>query len=207
MKTAYLTHLSSLKHDMGAGHPECAARIHAIEDQLIASGLLPFLDLQEAPAASLEQLQRVHSSDYIESIFKASPRNGLVYLDADTAMNPYTLEAALHAAGAAVKGIDLVMSGEAANAFCNVRPPVTTPGAALQPAFASSTMWLWRQRMRSNITAWNAWRLPILTYITAMALTKYFMTMAVCCCAPLFATPIIPMPGQTAATITSSTCR
>ena len=85
MKTAYLTHPSSLKHNMGAGHPECPARIQAIEDQLIASGLMPFLDRQEAPAASKEQLARVHSSDYIESIFNASPQQGLIYLDADTA--------------------------------------------------------------------------------------------------------------------------
>lgn len=123
MITAYLTHPSSLRHDMGAGHPECPARIQAIEDQLIASGLMPFLDRQEAPSATVEQLQRVHGSDYVESIFRASPREGLVYLDADTAMNPYTLEAALHAAGAAVKGVDLVMSNEAANVFCNIRPP------------------------------------------------------------------------------------
>jgi acetoin utilization deacetylase AcuC-like enzyme len=123
MTTAYITHPSSLRHDMGAGHPECPARIHAIEDQLIASGLLPFLDRQEAPAASKEQLARVHSGDYIESIFSQSPRHGLVYLDADTAMNPYSLEAALHAAGAAVKAVDLVMSGQAENAFCNIRPP------------------------------------------------------------------------------------
>lgn len=123
MTTAYLTHPSSLKHDMGAGHPECPARIQAIEDQLIASGLLPFLFPHEAPAASKEQLQRVHSSGYIESIFQQSPRNGLVYLDPDTAMNPYTLEAALHAAGAAVKAVDLVMSGQTENAFCNIRPP------------------------------------------------------------------------------------
>ena len=123
MTTAYLTHPSSLKHDMGAGHPECPARIHAIEDQLIASGLMPFLFPHEAPAASREQLARVHSSEYIESIFRQAPRNGLVYLDPDTAMNPHTLEAALHAAGAAVKGVDLVMSGAAENAFCNIRPP------------------------------------------------------------------------------------
>jgi len=123
MTTAYLTHPSSLKHEMGAGHPECPARIHAIEDQLIASGLLNFLDQHEAPAATKEQLARVHSSNYIESIFKLSPQSDLVYLDADTAMNPYSLEAALHAAGAAVKAVDLVMSGQAENAFCNIRPP------------------------------------------------------------------------------------
>jgi len=62
MKTAYLTHPSSLKHDMGAGHPECPARIHAIEDQLIASGLLQFLDHHQAPAASREQLAFVVDS-------------------------------------------------------------------------------------------------------------------------------------------------
>lgn len=123
MTTAYITHPSSLRHDMGADHPECPARIHAIEDQLIASGLMPFLDRHEAPAASKEQLSRVHSNDYIEAIFRQAPRSGLVYLDADTAMNPHSLEAALHAAGAAVKAVDLVMLGEAENAFCNIRPP------------------------------------------------------------------------------------
>ena len=123
MTTAYLTHPSSLKHDMGAGHPECPARIQAIEDQLIASGLMPFLFHYEAPAASKTQLERVHDSEYIESIFTSSPDNGLIYLDPDTAMNSFSLEAALHAAGAAVKAVDLVMTGEAENAFCNIRPP------------------------------------------------------------------------------------
>jgi len=51
------------------------------------------------------------------------PRTELVWLDPDTAMNPHSAEAALHAAGAAVLGVDLAMSGEAGCAFCNVRPP------------------------------------------------------------------------------------
>jgi len=123
MTTAYLTHPSSLKHDMGAGHPECPARIQAVTDQLISSGLLPLLEQYTAPAATREQLARVHSIGYIESVFKRSPAHGLVYLDADTAMNQHSLEAALHAAGAAIKAVDLVMSGQADNAFCNVRPP------------------------------------------------------------------------------------
>jgi acetoin utilization deacetylase AcuC-like enzyme len=123
MHTAYITHPSCLKHDMGSDHPECPARIHAIEDQLIASGLLQFLDQHVARAASREELGRVHTPDYIESVFQLSPTAGLVYLDGDTAMNPHTLEAALHAAGAAVQAVDLVLSGKAANAFCNIRPP------------------------------------------------------------------------------------
>jgi acetoin utilization deacetylase AcuC-like enzyme len=38
-------------------------------------------------------------------------------------MNPHSLSAALHAAGAVVLGVDLVMSGQSTAVFCNVRPP------------------------------------------------------------------------------------
>lgn len=123
MFTAYITHPACLKHDMGADHPECPARIHAIEDQLIASGLFNFLAQYEAPQASKGQLARVHNSAYIESIFSRAPDAGLAYLDGDTAMNEYSLEAALRAAGAAVMATDLVISAQVENAFCNIRPP------------------------------------------------------------------------------------
>ncbi len=123
MQTAYLTHPSCLKHEMGGDHPECPARIHAIEDQLIASGLLPYLVHLDALPVTREQLLRVHSDTYVDSIFDRSPDSGLIYLDGDTAMNPHTLTAALHAAGAAVQAVDLVMAGKVENAFCNIRPP------------------------------------------------------------------------------------
>ncbi|MDZ4142613.1 MAG: histone deacetylase family protein [Methylotenera sp.] len=123
MHTAYITHPACLKHDMGADHPESPARMHAIEDQLIASGLLDFLSGHEAPQASKAALARVHAIEYIEWIFSQSPSAGMVDLDGDTLMNPYSLNAALHAAGAVIKGVDLVMSGQAQNAFCNIRPP------------------------------------------------------------------------------------
>ncbi len=123
MQTVYLTHPLCLKHDMGADHPECPARIHAIEDQLIATGLLQFLAYREAPQVTREQLLRVHAQEYVESVFMRAPQSGLVYLDGDTAMNPFTLPAALHAAGAAVAAVDMLMAGNAENAFCNIRPP------------------------------------------------------------------------------------
>jgi acetoin utilization deacetylase AcuC-like enzyme len=135
MHTAYITHPACLRHDMGADHPECPARIQAIEDQLIASGLLPFLDHQEAPQATDEMLSRVHRPDYIASIRAAAPDAGLAYLDPDTAMNPHTLEAALRAAGAVVLAVDMVMSGRAENAFCNVRPPGHHAGKASSGGF------------------------------------------------------------------------
>jgi len=123
MQTAYISHPLALKHDMGAHHPECPARIHAIEDQLIASGLMNYLQHHEAPAATQEQLLRVHDEDYVESIALSVPDNGIVHLDGDTAMNPFSYQAALHAAGAVVLGVDLVMAKQVENAFCNIRPP------------------------------------------------------------------------------------
>jgi acetoin utilization deacetylase AcuC-like enzyme len=123
MTIAYLTHPDCLKHDMGHHHPECPARINAINDQLTASGLLNLLKHFDAPKASIEQLTRVHSSEYVKWVFDKSPHSGTIQLDGDTAMNPHSLTAALRAAGSVVKAVNLVMSGEAKSAFCNVRPP------------------------------------------------------------------------------------
>ena len=123
MQTAYISHPLCLKHDMGTHHPECPARLHAIEDQLIASGLFGYLQHHQAPEASREQLLRVHTADYLDRIIAAAPQQGLVALDGDTLMNPFSYPAALRAAGAVVMGVDLVLAGEVENAFCNIRPP------------------------------------------------------------------------------------
>lgn len=123
MRTAYITHSDCLKHVIGADHPESPERLHAIKDQLIASGMLDFLTHYDAPKASKEALALAHSMEYIERVFSLAPESGLVHLDEDTAMNPYSLSSALHAAGAVIHGVDLVMSGEMENAFCNIRPP------------------------------------------------------------------------------------
>ncbi len=123
MTTAFIAHPDCLKHDMGAHHPECPDRLSAIEDQLIASGVAQYLARYEAPLASDEQLARVHPIEYVRAIREVAPAHGTVHLDPDTAMNPYSLAAALRAAGAAVLATDLVISGEAENAFCAVRPP------------------------------------------------------------------------------------
>lgn len=108
---------------MGAYHPECPQRLKAIEDNLFASGLMNQLQQYEAPRATVDQLARAHTPDYIKNIQATSPESGLAYLDPDTAMNPQTLNAALRAAGAVVMAVDLIMSQQAKNAFCAVRPP------------------------------------------------------------------------------------
>jgi len=123
MATAFVTHADCLKHDMGANHPECPARLGSIEDQLISSGVGQHLTRFDAPLATDEQLARVHPLEYVQAIRDAAPQEGTVHLDADTAMNPFTLNAALRAAGAAVLATDLVLEKKFSSAFCAVRPP------------------------------------------------------------------------------------
>jgi acetoin utilization deacetylase AcuC-like enzyme len=123
MRTALVTHADCLRHDMGAHHPERPARLTAIDDQLIAAGIAQYLERHEAPLATDEQLARVHPPEYVRAIREAAPEEGTVHLDPDTAMNPYSLNAALRAAGAAVLATDLVIGKKASSAFCAVRPP------------------------------------------------------------------------------------
>jgi acetoin utilization deacetylase AcuC-like enzyme len=121
--TGLLTHTDCSAHEMGSWHPECPARLAAIHDQLIVSGLDPFLEHIEAPAATLDAIERAHHPEYVQSLRRRAPQQGYQPLDPDTSMNPATWMAALHAAGAVVEAIDRVIGGTLANAFCAVRPP------------------------------------------------------------------------------------
>lgn len=123
MLSAYITHPDCARHDMGAHHPECPERLGAINDHLLVKGLLDCMSAHDAPLATEEQLARAHSALYVREIFASSPTEGLHHVDPDTSMNPFTLQAARRAAGAAIEATDLVLSGRASTAFCNVRPP------------------------------------------------------------------------------------
>jgi len=123
LDTGFIGHHDCLLHDMGAQHPECPARLGAIEDQLIASGLINYLRRVDAPKAERRHLERVHDAGYIDAIIAKPPGHGIRHLDPDTAMNPHSLDAALRAAGAGVAGTDMIVQGEVRRAFCSVRPP------------------------------------------------------------------------------------
>jgi len=120
---AFITHPACLQHEMGPDHPERPERLAAIEDRLLASRLDYLVMRVEAPAATREQLLRVHDAAYVDRLERLSPEDGLQWLDPDTAMCPYTYAAALRAAGAGILGTDLVLAGKAESAFCSVRPP------------------------------------------------------------------------------------
>jgi acetoin utilization deacetylase AcuC-like enzyme len=120
---AFITHPECHLHEMGEGHPERPERLAAIEDRLISSRLDYVISRYDAPAATREQLLRVHDPEYVDALAQLAPAAGLVQLDPDTAMNQHTFAAALHAAGAGVLGVELVVAGKADAAFCAVRPP------------------------------------------------------------------------------------
>lgn len=135
MSTVFFSHSDCLLHEMGSWHPESPARLQAIEDQLIASGLSGLIARRDAPLASIADLRRVHTEAVINRV-KAHlphPDEGYYALDADTLINPHSWQAALRAAGAAVAATDAVLSGEFNTAFCAVRPPGhhATPDASM----------------------------------------------------------------------------
>jgi acetoin utilization deacetylase AcuC-like enzyme len=123
MTTAYITHPDCRLHDMGPWHPESPDRLRALADQLHSDGLDPVLLRLEAPLAGRDDLLRVHDIHHVAYLEDHAPTAGWVELDPDTAMNPRSLEAALHAAGAGILAVDKVMAGAIDNAFCAVRPP------------------------------------------------------------------------------------
>jgi acetoin utilization deacetylase AcuC-like enzyme len=116
----YLHHPSSLEHETG-NHPERAARIPAIEEALAARDWLGF-EREQAPAVGEAQLQAVHPPDYVAAIRRVSEDGGGM-LDLDTVASAASYEAALHSAGGAVRAIDALLGGDAALAFCGLRPP------------------------------------------------------------------------------------
>ena len=122
MTTLLLTHPASYGHQMGPGHPERPERIRAIE-RALEEQTFHALAREQAPRVARAALLRVHPEAYVKAIEEATPKEGYTRLDADTAMSPGTLEAAMHAAGGAAFAVDEVMSGRRANAFVATRPP------------------------------------------------------------------------------------
>jgi acetoin utilization deacetylase AcuC-like enzyme len=127
MTTAFYSHPDCRGHDMGEGHPECPARLDAIDDFLIASGLDVALDRREAPLVALSDIDLAHESRFVselhEVLERAQAEGRPRAIDPDTIAAPGTWAAVMRAAGAAVAATDAVLDGSARNAFCSVRPP------------------------------------------------------------------------------------
>ena len=123
MTTAIVHHPVFEKHDTGPGHPERPERYAVVMDALRAddklwSGVIEI----EAREAKRTEIQSCHTPQHFKHVEHAV-NEGIGYLDADTTVSVYSLEAALRGAGAACRSVDAIMEGAAKNAFVPVRPP------------------------------------------------------------------------------------
>lgn len=123
MSLVIFSHHRCLSYDIGHDHPEAASRIHAIQDQLLSSGLEFVVQQRDATQASKDQLCLAHQPAYVEHIFASVPQTGHIWLDDDTQATAKSLHAALYSAGSGINAVDLVMQQPDAQAFCLVRPP------------------------------------------------------------------------------------
>lgn len=123
MTTAIVHHRVFEKHDTGPGHPETPSRYSVVMNALRGDETLwPALKEVEAREAPRGDVQACHTPQMYKQVERVVSE-GTGYLDSDTVVSMDSLDAALHGAGAACQAIDLIMSGEATNAFVPVRPP------------------------------------------------------------------------------------
>jgi acetoin utilization deacetylase AcuC-like enzyme len=129
---ALVTHPACLEHRNAPGHPESPARLDAVRAALAAGPVQGgTAEWVEAPRVSREDVLRVHAPAHLARL-EALDRAGGGVLDPDTSLGPGSLEAALRAAGAAVRGAERALAG-GGPAFCPVRPPGhhATPARAM----------------------------------------------------------------------------
>lgn len=123
MIATLISHPRCHEHLMPAEHPECPARLDAINNQLMANGIDGLLYHRVSIAATDEQLLRVHTQAHLQKIATAPPPQETISLTDDVYLSAKTFTAARYAAGAVVMGVDMIMAGKTDAVFCNVRPP------------------------------------------------------------------------------------
>ncbi|MGB0927305.1 MAG: histone deacetylase family protein [Pikeienuella sp.] len=122
MTFVILSHPDCLSHVTPGGHPERVDRLHAVSEAL-NSEIFANAHREDAPLVEDAAILLAHPASYLDQIVSSAPSDGFKSLDPDTHMSPGTLSAARRAAGANVRAVDLVMTGEASGAFCATRPP------------------------------------------------------------------------------------
>lgn len=118
----FLTHERYLDHDLGRGHPERPERLRAVLEGIRGAGVDDALVSRAPRAATKAELERSHSPALVAQIAALSAEGG-GWVDADTAANAHSYDAACLAAGAGLTAIEGLDAGDADSAFCAVRPP------------------------------------------------------------------------------------
>ncbi len=120
MRTGYVLNDNHIRH-ASPGHPESPRRLEHIRHHLQESEVHTRLVRVPSQPATREQLERVHTPEYIDHVLEMSYREG--YLDPDTYVCDGTWDAALHAAGGTIALVKEVVEGRLDNGFALIRPP------------------------------------------------------------------------------------
>jgi len=113
-----------LKYDFSPSHPLQSIRLRMTIELMRAYGLLdqPLIRVIEPRRATDEELELIHSADYIERVKQASENSSLLFLEygLGTGDNPVFSgmhEAASCSVGGSLKAAELIMEGEASHCF------------------------------------------------------------------------------------------
>lgn len=122
-QTGLITDSRLQQHVAGPHHPDQPDRLNAILNRLDSGGVIQDLVSIDPRPASDEELERVHTSAYIQLVAREAARGYSELSTGDTGINSRSPEVARLAAGCAIAAIDAVFGREVHNAFCAVRPP------------------------------------------------------------------------------------
>ena len=120
-----------LDHDTGP-HPESPERLRFLNERLGSSKVARQFQRGEVEPAPREQLARVHSRRYIDSV-REFVESGGIRIETDTFCSKESFDVACLAAGTVTTAVDQVIAGPHRQAACLVRPPGhhARPGAAM----------------------------------------------------------------------------
>ncbi len=122
-KLFFYYHPIFLEHLADVRHPENPERLNVIIRHLQEQQIWGKLSLKVPQPADLRWVKTNHSADYIASVEKACENAPMVLDGGDTLVTTHSYEAALHAVGACLQGVDDLLNGHTDSVFCAVRPP------------------------------------------------------------------------------------
>ena len=117
------------EHATGRGHPESPQRFAAVLEAFERAELLPKFSRISPIDPTPEDLQLVHTEEYLR-LAEREIRAGAEQLSTgDTVVGAQSWDVARRAAGSALAAVDAVLAGKTQHAFCLVRPPGHHAGA------------------------------------------------------------------------------
>lgn len=128
MSVRVYTHQNCLEHRLYPFFAEKPERLYSVVDELTGMGLNP----QSARKAGVDEIALAHSRNYIHHIEQVSDSGPALAFARQlmagrvqwyTRISKGSYQAARHAAGAVMQGIEDIAAGQAERVFCAVRPP------------------------------------------------------------------------------------